>query len=208
MARSKWHYVTPDQWAALLGLEPGRVRAGRARGLAYVRIRLERKAAGRELARVAAELRAARYRLARRVGAAWWQASVCRERAGLRPGLAPGLRARLARPDTVWRLLLARMVPGVWYGVRELRALVPWVAVRTVRLYTVQHARAYLERAHNPAWAGTVKVGAYCEPRFLVRLNPEGERLRVETLEALATLEAAAQEKTGDLSSPVYRVFT
>lgn len=81
-----------------------------------------------------------------------------------------------------WKVLLARMTPGTWYGRRDIMALMPEYKPRSaaVTVYKL-HKAGLLSKGLNADYAGQLDPWDYMsgvvgEPRYLWQLSEEGER--------------------------------
>jgi hypothetical protein len=79
-------------------------------------------------------------------------------------------------PLAGWKVLVARMEPGTWYGMLELRALAPeyrrgsfkaWIKLKLL-------AGGFVERAGNPDFDHSKPGGSQTESRYLHRLSGKG----------------------------------
>lgn len=169
--RRSFSYMTPDDWDAIrraAGRSPAEAGAlaSVASGRNVETARLKRRES-RKLAAARAYARLARYKAARNT----------------------------AKAPAAWRLAVAAMAPGVWYGVRAIAALVPGANYRLVKNGVLSAAAApYLERARNPAFvelppaerARRGKAGIPVEPEYVFRLNAAGVAFRDRALSGAA----------------------
>lgn len=94
-----------------------------------------------------------------------------------------------------WKVLLTRMVPGTWYGRRDIAALMPEYRTRSAMVLPYKlHRDGLVSKGLNADYAGhptpwDYMEGCVGEPRYLWRLTEEGERAGVEFRERLKQSE-------------------
>lgn len=79
-------------------------------------------------------------------------------------------------PLAGWKVLIARMEPGTWYGMAELRALGPEYRRGSFKAWTKLKmlAGGYVERAGNPDFDHSKPGGSQLESRYLHKLSEKG----------------------------------
>jgi len=84
---------------------------------------------------------------------------------------------RQIQPLPGWKVMCARLRPGVWYTAAQVKALMPEYAAGSVRAWLWQKAPrlGLIERAGNPEWTGERVWPARTESRFLYALTAAGE---------------------------------
>lgn len=100
--------------------------------------------------------------------------------------------AAYARKPRLWRLpfgarahdrMLRRMVPGEWYGQRDIVRLAGCGREWSSKVHQVLRPQGLVERARNPAWRGPlnplrIMAGEMPEPKYVYRLTAKGEAMR------------------------------
>lgn len=91
---------------------------------------------------------------------------------------------RMLAPLPGWQMLVARMVPGQWYALPDLRGLMPEYAGKSVTAYVGQELREHglIERALNPDFDRSRNERRQMEPMYLYRLSRISETRRREWL--------------------------
>lgn len=96
-----------------------------------------------------------------------------------------------------WQVMLARMEPGVWYVLADLRKIMPEYACGTLKFWCWKLSEdGWIERAGNPDWTGELIWPAKTVPRYVYGLSKIGQEQAVEWREALGMGEDTGKTET------------